>query len=186
MKLTRNKLRKLIQEAMIKPTVKLPPDSEHLRPKLDAWAAGREHDAMGREYADASFDELVRSFENDEEDQRSFSQKEFEYDYPMIKDPKFAEGVKELFDMFMYENKVFAGDIEDGMSLEEYKEMVSDDFMERIPWLSIDSDNPAIRHSFSPGKLPYPYQFKDIIKKIVEPVAEDIWKDWSGYFANNQ
>lgn len=181
MKLTRKQLRKLI-ETRIKPTTTIPGMDPITQQKLDTLASSRETDAMGREFADNTFDALIDPLRGDD---IPFSQREFEYDYPMAEDPKFAEGVKELFDMFMYENKVFAGDIEDGMSLEDYKEMASNDFMERIPWLSIESDNPAIRHSFSPGKLPYPYQLKDTVKRIVDSVSEDIWKDWSSYFANN-
>ena len=181
MKLTRSQLRKLI-ETRIKPTTAIPGIDPVTQQKLDTLAAGRETDAMGREFADRGFDALIDPFRKDD---TPFSQREFEYDYPMTEDPNLAVGVKELFDMFMYENKVFAGDIEDGMSLEDYKEMVIDDFMERVPWLSIDSDNPAVKHSFSPGKLPYPYQLRDTVKRIVDPISEDIWKDWSDYFANN-
>ena len=179
MKLTRRQLRKLI-ETRIKPTTAIPGMDPVTQQKLDTLASSRETDSMGREFADNTFDALIDPFRKDD---TPFSQREFEYDYPLVEDPKFAEGVKELFDMFMYENKVFAGDIEDGMSLEDYKEMVTDDFIEELPQAAIKSDNPAVRHSFSSGKLPY--QLKDIIKRIVDPMAENVWTDWSNWFANN-
>jgi len=179
MKLTRRQLRKLI-ETRIKPTTAIPGMDPVTQQKLDTLAAGRETDAMGREFADRGFDALIDPFRKDD---TPFSQREFEYDHPMVEDPRFAEGIQELFDGFMYENKVFANDIEDGMSLEDYKEMVTDDFIEELPQAAIKSDNPAVRHSFSSGKLPY--QLEDIVKRIVDPISEDVWQDWSSYFANN-
>ena len=179
MKLTRRQLRKLI-ETRIKPTTAIPGMDPVTQQKLDTLAAGRETDAMGREFADRGFDALIDSFRDDDV---PFSQREFDYAHPMVEDPKFAEGIADLFEIFLYQEKAFAADIEDGMSLEEYKAMAKDFFMEGLPQVAVSSDNPAVKHSFSSGKVPY--QLEDAVKRIIDPISERVWKDWSNWFANN-
>lgn len=179
MKLTRKQLRRLI-ETRIKPTTSIPGMDPMTQQKLDTLASARDTEAMGRRFADNSFDALIDPLRGDDV---PFSQREFEYDHPMVEDPKFSEGIADLFERFMYAEKAFASDIEDGMSLEEYKAMARDFFMEGLPQVAISSDNPAVKHSFSSGKVPY--QLEDAVKRIVDPISERVWTDWSNWFANN-
>ena len=179
MKITRKQLRRLI-EARIKPTTDVPGLESRLQKNLDTMAVGRDQDFMGRRFADKSFDALIDPLQGEDV---PFSQREFEYGHPMVEDPAFAEGIADLFERFMYAEKAFASDIEDGMSLEEYKAMARDFFMEGLPQVAISSDNPAVKHSFSSGKVPY--QLEDAVKRIVDPISERVWKDWSDWFANN-
>ena len=179
MKLSRRQLRKLI-EARIKPSLAVPGLDPIDQQKIDILASSRDEDAMGRRYADNFFDGVIDPLQGED---IPFSQREFEYDYPMVEDPNFAKGIADLFEVFLYQEKAFASDIEDGMSLEEYKEMARDFFMEGLPQTAASSTNPAVRHSFSTGKVPY--QLKDEVKRIVDPISERVWTDWSDWFANN-
>lgn len=179
MKLTRRQLRKLI-ETRIKPTTAIPGIDPVTQQKLDTLAAGRKTDAMGRKFADRGFDALIDPLRGDDV---PFSQREFDYAHPMVEDPKFAEGIADLFEIFLYQEKAFAADIEAGMSLEEYKAMARDFFMEGLPQVAVSSDNPAVKHSFSSGKVPY--QLEDAVKRIIDPISERVWTDWSNWFANN-
>ena len=179
MKITRKQLRKLI-EARIKPTTAIPSLDPIRQQKLDTLASARDTDAMGRKFADNTFDSLIDSFRDDDV---PFSQREFEYSHPLVEDPRFAEGIADLFEGFMYAEKAFASDIEEGMSLEEYKKMARDFFMEGLPQVAISSDNSAVKHSFSSGRVPY--QLEEEIKRIIDPISERIWKDWIDWFANN-
>ena len=151
MKITRKQLRRLI-ETRIKPSTNIPGMDPNTQQKLDTLASARDSEAMGRRYADMSFDALIDTFRDDDV---TFSQREFEYNHPMVEDPNFAKGIADLFEVFLYQEKAFASDIEDGMSLEEYKEMARDFFMEGLPQVAASSTNPAVRHSFSTGKVPY-------------------------------
>ena len=179
MKLTRKQLRKLI-EAKIKPTTNIPGLDPTNQQKLDTLATARDQDAMGRRFADNWFDGIIDPLRGDDV---PFSQREFDYSHPMVEDPKFAEGIADLFEVFLYQEKAFASDIEDGMSLEAYKAMARDFFMEGLPQAAASSTNPAVRHSFSSGKVPY--QLEDAVGRIVDPISERVWKDWSDWFANN-
>ena len=179
MKLSRRQLRRLI-ETRIKPSTNIPGMDPNTQQKLDTLASARDSEAMGRRYADRSFDALIDTFRDDDV---TFSQREFEYNHPMVEDPNFAKGIADLFEVFLYQEKAFASDIEDGMSLEEYKEMARDFFMEGLPQVAASSTNPAVRHSFSTGKVPY--QLEDEVKRIVDPISERVWTDWSNWFANN-
>lgn len=186
MKITRKQLRKLI-EAKIKPTLDIPGLSDRRQQNLYTMAADRDLDSGGRQSADNVLDSLVGAFQPDEE---PFSKREFEYDYPLIEDPKFAKNIADLFEVFMYENKVFANDIDDGMPLEEYKEMAHDFFIDDLPGMANKPGYftgkviPAsINHTFSSGKIPY--QLKNAIKEIVDPISSRIWNEWtsSEFFA---
>ena len=94
MKLTRKQLRKLI-EARIKPSLEIPGLDSSLQQKLQNLAGGRAGDARGRQYADRSFDALIDPLTGDDV---PFSQREFQYDYPMVEDPEFKRGIEDLFD----------------------------------------------------------------------------------------
>ena len=183
MKITRKQLRKLI-ETKIKPSLEMPGLSDYAQKNLYTLADGRDQDSSGREFADRYLDSMVDSFPS-QEGLDPYSEREFRYDYPLIEDPEFSKNISDLFDIFMYENKVFANDIEDGMSLEEYKDMARDFFMEVLPRMSTrpgyftGGEIPrSIGHTFSSGKIPY--QLEDIIKRIVDPISERIWNDWTG------
>ena len=185
MKITRKQLRKLI-EAKIKPTLDIPGLGDRAQQNLYKMAADRDLDSAGRQSADNTLDSLVGAFQFDEE---PFSKREFEYDYPLIEDPEFAKNVANLFEIFMYENKLFANDIDDGMPLEGYKEMSYDFFIDELPSMvnkpgyfrgkTIPS---SISHTFSSGKVPY--QLEGEIRKIIDPISSRIWNDWtsSEYF----
>ena len=181
MKLTRKQLRKLI-EARIKPS--FPPEvGDSLAQKLQGLADSRSEDAAGRQSADRYLDTLIGSYPS-QQGLEDYSVREFEYDYPLLQDPKFSESISDLFEIFMYENKVFANDIEDGMSLEEYKDMARDFFMGELPRMATRpgyfTDKvipPSISHTLSGGKIPY--QIEGIVKKIVDPMSERIWNSWN-------
>ena len=177
--LTRKQLRRLI-EAKVKLTTKVPGLDPRRQYNLDVMAAGRKDDAMGRRYADNAFDGIIDSLTGDDV---PFSQREFQYSYPMVEDPRFAEGIADLFEAFLYREKAFVSDIEGGMSLEEYKDMASDFFMQGLPKIAARSTNPAVSHSFSTGNVPY--QLEDAVKRIVDPISERVWNDWSNWFKNN-
>ena len=180
MKITRKQLRKLI-EAKIKPTLDIPGLGDRAQQNLYKMAADRDLDSAGRQSADNTLDSLVGAFQFDEE---PFSKREFEYDYPLIEDPEFAKNVANLFEIFMYENKLFANDIDDGMSLEEYKEMSYDFFIDELPSMVNKPGYfrgkvipPSISHTFSIGKVPY--RLEGVIKKIIDPISSRIWNDWT-------
>ena len=179
MKLTRKQLRRLI-EAKIKLTTNVPGLDPQLQQKLDTLASSRETDAGGRELADRSFDNIIDPLRGDDV---PFSQREFEYDYPMVENPDFAKGIEDLFEVFLYEEKAFASDIEGGMTLEEYKNMAGDMFVGILPQIGRGSTNPAVRHSFSTGEVPY--QLENAVRRIVDPISERVWNDWSNWFKNN-
>tara|TARA_B100000674_G_scaffold401426_1_gene347217 strand:- start:591 stop:1130 length:540 start_codon:yes stop_codon:yes gene_type:complete len=179
MKLSRKQLRRLI-EARIKPSLEVPGLDPIDQQKIDVLASSRDEDAMGREYADNFFDGVIDPLQGED---IPFSQREFEYDYPMVEDPNFAKAIADLFEGHMYVEKAFASDIEGGMTLEDYKEMARDYFMEDLPQKAMNSSSPSLRHTFSSGNMPY--QLKDIVKRIVDPISERIWKDWSNWFSNN-
>lgn len=179
-KLNRMQLRRLI-EARIKPTTTIPGMNPSRQEKLDVLASRRDQDVMGREFADNSFDAVIDPFRGDDV---PFSRREFQYDHPLVEDPNFKKNIADLFDIFMYEHKVFANDIEDGMPVEEYKNMCSDFFIELLPEMSTKPGYftggkiPAsISHTFSTGKVPY--QLEEIIKRIIDPMSEKIWNDWN-------
>ena len=179
MKLTRKQLRRII-ESKIKPVTNIPGLDSDSQQKLDILATSRGSDAMGRRFADTAFDDIIDPLRGDDV---PFSRREFEYEYPMVEDPNFAKDLADLFEVYLYQNKVFAGEIEDGMSLEDYKEMARDYFMEDLPQNAMNSLSPSLRHTFASGNMPY--QLEDEIKRIVDPISESVWKDWSSYFANN-
>ena len=185
MKITRRQLRKLI-EAKIKPTLDIPGLGDRAQQNLYTMAADRDLDSAGRQSADNTLDSLVGAFQFDEE---PFSKREFKYDYPLIEAPEFAKNIADLFEIFMYENKLFAGDIDDGMTLKDYNNQSYDFFIDELPGMVnkpgyfrekvIPS---SISHTFSSGKVPY--QLGGEIKKIIDPISSRIWNDWtsSEYF----
>ena len=135
-----------------------------------------------------SLNRLVDSFPS-QEGLDPFSKREFEYDYPLIEDPEFAKNIADLFEIFLYENKVFASDIDDGMPLEEYNSMAGDFFIDELPSMANKPGYftgkvipPSIKHTFSSEKIPY--QLLNNIRKIVDPISSRIWNDWtsSEYF----
>ena len=180
MKITRKQLRKLI-EARIKPSMILPDEYSDLQPTIDALAKGRDEDRMGRQYADNSFDSIIDPILGIDDKSAPFSQREFEYDYPMIQDPAFKKGVEDLFEIFMYENKVFANDIYNE-TLEDYQELVRDFFIDELPEMAQSAGYfkgkipAAIAHTFKSKEMPY--QLADMIKKIVDPISKRIYDEW--------
>jgi hypothetical protein len=180
MKLTRKQLRRLI-EARIKPSMVLPDEYSDLQPTIDDLAKARSEDSMGRQYADNTFDSIIDPILGVDDQSAPFSQREFEYDYPMIQDPAFKKGVEDLFEIFMYENKVFANDIY-SETLEGYQELVRDFFTDELPRMSqspgyFRGNIPAsLLHTFKSGKIPY--QLTDVIRKIVDPISERIYNEW--------
>ena len=173
MKLSRKQLRKLI-EARIKPSLEIPGLDSSLQQKLQNLAGGRAGDARGRQYADRSFDALIDPLTGDDV---PFSQREFQYDYPMVEDPEFKRGIEDLFEIFMYENKGFSNDVYD-LELEDYQDMVNEEFVDQLPSQIFRRKNtvtPAIAHTFSSGEIPY--QIEDIIKSITSKIAKRVYED---------
>ena len=186
MKLTRKKLRKLI-EAMIKPSLEVPDISDHMQQNLYTMAAGRDDDRMGREYADNAFDALVDPLSDTED--KSYSDREFEYDYPLVKHPAFGSKIIEAFEIYAYINKGFAGDIEVTNTFEDFMNNVID--IHDIVSEAINSNNYKdnivpnyIEHTFSDYKDSenISYKLKNIIHKIIEPEVAKLWIDWRKYF----
>ena len=173
MKLSRKQLRKLI-EARIKPSLEIPGLDSSSQQKIRDLASSRSKDTMGRQYADRSFDSLIDPLTGDDV---PFSQREFQYNYPMIEDPEFKRGIEDLFEIFMYENKGFSNDVYD-LELEDYQDMVNEEFVDQLPSQIFRRKNivtPAVAHTFSSGEIPY--QIEEIIKRITSKIAKRVYED---------